>query len=301
MEVQQMRRLEFFDEVHDFQHFVSDNMKLIGNYTIISEQLYLRNNETGIIDMLAVDNDEKRLVILELKNCYTTDKAIWQPIRYYDLIRRGEDSLRMLLIQASHKLEFDISEIDLNPKLVLVVPECNDQLLRTMSYFADIDSLVVEIQRWTNGSYIELKKQTYKPLSIFHKNDIVEVQEKVSKTWSLEEYRRMGISSDKIDIASRIIAQIRGAFINKGFKLDIFYNETKITLAKDGKVWGHLFVKQNPLDYRLTMSFKVNKDVIVNNGDFSYALNVEQYDQQKNGIKLKLTGPIPQNIISKYV
>lgn len=289
----------FFDEVHDFQRFVRENIKLIGDYFIISEQLTLSNNETGILDMLVLDKQQKRLVILELKNELTTDKNIWQPIRYYDLLRRGEDNLKELLINSNYK-ECLIDEIDLNPELVLVVPKCNDQLLRALSYFNDIDSKVVEINRSLINNMQSINKQTFYPTTIFHKEDVVKVHNKVSKQWNLNEYLNHGISKDKVHLASTLINQLRQIFTNKGYSFDVFFAETKITITKNGKVWGHLLIKQRPLDYKLTISLKVNIDKIQKE-DFYYNSSVDSFDIKKAVLRITLISNLNFNLLEKYV
>lgn len=296
-----MRQLSFFNEIHDFQRFVRDNIKLLGNYTIISEQLTLSNNETGILDILVVDNDAKRLAVLELKNEMTTDKNIWQPLRYYDLLKRGEDGLRELLMDASYKFNYPISQIDLNPKLVLVVPKHNEQLLRALSYFSDIDSFVIVLNRFENRGMMITNKETYYPSSVYHKNDLVEVQNKVSESWDFDKYKSFGINFEKINLAKKMTNQIKSLFESKGYKFDMFFTNTKITITKNGKVWGHLFVKSRPLDYKLTLSFKIPKDVVTNSIDFSYNTSIESFDIQKSGLKLTLNNCISTQLIEKYL
>lgn len=294
-----MERLKFFDEVHDFQRFVRENINLIGNLTIISEQLKVSNNETGILDMLAIDNIDKRLVIIELKNELTTDKNIWQPLRYYDLLRRGEDELRKLIINAS-KINFEINEINLNPKVILVVPEYNEQLLRSLSYFNDIDSMVIELNRVKNGNMISINKKIYYPRSIFHKEDLVNIQNKVSEQWNFEKYIQYGINKDKINLAKRVCNIIKQIFKNKGYDFDIFFNQTKITITKNGKVCCYLFVKNKSLDYKLAISLKIPKNVVINFNNFAYNSCIDSYEIQKNYLKLVLNSTPPFSLFEQY-
>lgn len=290
----------FFDEVHDFQRFVRENIKLVGNYTIISEQLYLVNNETGIIDMLAVDNTSKQLVILELKNDITTDKNVWQPLRYYDLSRRGEDSYKELLLKNNSKFKYNINEIDLNPKLLLIVPLCNEQLLRTLSYFEDIEIEVIELTRTVSTFGTEIKKKSFYPKSVFHKEDLIEIKSKDARHWSYEEYINCGFNANKINLARKISSQIKMIFDSNGYKFDIFFNDTKITITKDGKVWCHLLVKQKYLDFRLIISFKTNQENI-NKNSFMYNSSIESFTLQKNKIKLTLSDVISSSIFEEHL
>lgn len=293
-----MSYLKFFDEVHDMQRFVRENIDLLGNYLVISEQLYVKNNETGIIDMLAVDFNNRRLVIVELKNEITTDKNVWQPLRYYDLVRRGEDDLKQLLISASVKYNFNPEDIDINAKLLLVVPKCNEQLLRTLSYFGDIDSEVIELRKELGG---KVNTRKYFPKSVFHQEDLVSIQNKVSKNWSFEEYRKSGFNGEKIKLAERFVNQIKVLFTNKGYEFDVFFSQTKATITKNGKVWGHVFVKQGMMDYCLTVSFKVAKDIVINKNDFAYNPHIEMVDIQKNAIKFKMNDLVGHSLLNRYL
>lgn len=296
-----MNKIYFFDEVHDFQRFIRENIYLIGNYTIISEQLMVKNNEIGIIDMLAIDNDENRITIIELKNTLTTDKNIWQPIRYYDLIKRGEDSIKELLINASSKLKCDICDINVNPKVVLIVPRCNEQLLRTLSYFDDIDLQVIEISRFENNGRLEINKKKFFPKSIFHKEDLVNIKQKVTSNWNFEEYYKKGINKEKLDLAFKVMNQIKQVFLNKKLNFDVFFTETKITIIMNNKVWGYLFVKQKPLDHNLVVSFKLHKDKVINKNDFLYHHHVESVDVKSNSIKLCINGMLNNELIDKCI
>ncbi|MDF2534075.1 MAG: hypothetical protein K0R18_232 [Bacillales bacterium] len=298
-----MKNIKFFDEVHDMQRFVRENINLLGNYLIISEQLYVKNNETGIIDMLAVDFVNRCLTIIELKNELTTDKNIWQPLRYYDLVRRGEDDLRQLLRSAALKHGFNHEEIDIETKLVLVVSECNDQLLRAMSYFNDIDSKVIELKRYVIDGEEFVKTYEHKPTSIFHKDDIVTIQDKVTKEWNFETYKNSGINRDKTKLAEHFANIVKSIFIKKGYQYDIFFSETKATITKNGKVWGYIFIKQKPLDYKLTVSFKLLPDTVIIKNDFIYNPHIEKMEFQGNGekIKLQLNGLLNSSLIEKHI
>ncbi|MNO49334.1 Endonuclease NucS [compost metagenome] len=296
-----MKEIRFFDEIHDMQRFVRNNVNLLGNYLIISEQLYMKNNETGIIDMLAVDFDNRNLVIIELKNEITTDKNIWQPLRYYDLVRRGEEDLKQLLLKASSVYNFNANDIELNVKLLLVVPQCNEQLLRALSYFNDIDSKVIELKRHLNDGKEIVEINEHFPTSVFHKEDIVDIQNKVTKNWNFDEYKKMGINSEKIKIANTLANQMKSLFENKGYKYDIFFNQTKVSILKNNKVWAHLFIKQNALNHYLTISFKISKETVINKNDFIYNDRIESYDFKDSSIKIKINESLDRTFLEKYI
>lgn len=291
-------QFRFFDEVHDFQRYVRENLRFFGRYELISEQLMIKNNLTGFIDMLVLDLDDNRLTILELKNVNTSDKDSWQPIRYYDLLNRGQDSLRELIINNQHSLSVRIEDIDFDPKVVLIVPECDEQLLRTLSYFENIDSKVVEVCVEIKNGFTQVNKKTHYPKSIFHKKDLVKVTNKINSDWSFEEYKK-SINSEKLSLANQTLNQMKQIFANKQYNFDVFYSKTKITVTKDNKVWANLFISQRPLDYKLSLSFKSDKPI--NRSDFSFSTSVEKFEEQKNGIKLEISSKLNDNILNKYL
>lgn len=286
-------KINFADETHYFQRFVRENISLLGNYKIVGEQIHLSNNEKSYIDMLVIDLNDNKLVVVELKNRLTTDKDSWQPIRYYDLLKRGEDDLKILLINAG----FSDKSISLEPKVLFVVPECNEQLLRTLSYFENIDSKVIEVKIIQNENSTEFTKKVFYPSSIYHQEDLVTIKEDKTKVWTMEDYE-LKSNKKKIELAKRIISQVKSSFSNNGHQFDIFFSKTKITLNKDNKVWGHIFIQQSPLSHNLTFSFKTDK--IVNKNDFLYEPSVEKMEVQKETLKLLINNTLPQSIIGKY-
>lgn len=187
-----MQKFRFNDEVHEYQRFIRENIKIFGDMLLITEQLYIQGNNTCIIDILLLNNNSKRLVVLELKNILSNDKMIWQPIRYYDYLRRTEDSLKQLLVLKKNEINFNIDEIDFNPEVILVVPEFDKQLLRSLSYINDIDLKIVKLNLLISNNKFEIVKEIYNLSGIYFKEDLVTVKEKVSKVWNFAEYLKEG-------------------------------------------------------------------------------------------------------------
>ena len=109
-----------------------------------------------------------------------------------------------------------------------------------------------------------MRKKDFYPTSIFYKEDLVEVQNKISTNWSFDEYLKKGINKNKLEIALKLINQIKNIFNKYNLNFDVFFTETKITVTNNGKVWCHMFIKQKPLDHKLTISFKINKEHKIN-------------------------------------
>ncbi|MNM79639.1 hypothetical protein D3C81_915770 [compost metagenome] len=184
---------------------------------------------------------------------------------------------------------------------MLVVPQCNEQLLRALSYFNDIDSKVIELKRHLNDGKEIVEINEHFPTSVFHKEDIVDIQNKVTKNWNFDEYKKMGINSEKIKIANTLANQMKSLFENKGYKCDIFFNQTKISILKNNKVWGHLFIKQNALNHYLTISFKISKETVINKNDFIYNDRIESYDFKDSSIKIKINESLDRTFLEKYI
>jgi hypothetical protein len=285
----------FFNETHDFQRFIVENKYLLGNYTILSEQLSIKNNKSGILDILALDNQNKRITIIELKNTKIDDKSIWQPLRYYDLIKRGEHAIVEILKENNCYND----NIDLNPKIILVVPKCEQQLIRTISYFTDIDICIIEIKKEIIENKVEINKQVFYPSSVFHKENLSEIKEKKYTNWSIDNYKKCGISSEKIKNIECTIQKIKNHIISDNSLFDIFYKESQISITKNGKVIVNIEVKKNPISHYYLIQIKTNG--VFDKFDFLYLDGIEKVTFKDNKIKLKINKPIDNFIVKKYI
>ncbi|MNC62987.1 hypothetical protein D3C75_1130730 [compost metagenome] len=81
----------------------------------------------------------------------------------------------------------------------------------------------------------------------------------------------------------------------------MFFTETKITITKNEKVWGHIFIKQKPLDYKLTFSFKIDKEINLNKNNFLYEHYIESVDIKSNSVKFLLNDSMPSNFFNKCI
>lgn len=107
-------------------------------------------------------------------------------------MRRTEDSLKQLLVLKKNEINFNIDEIDFNPEVILVVPEFDKQLLRSLSYINDIDLKIVKLNLLISNNKFEIVKEIYNLSGIYFKEDLVTVKEKVSKVWNFAEYLKEG-------------------------------------------------------------------------------------------------------------
>ena len=240
----------FFDEIHDFQKFIVENKYLIGNYTIIAEQVKINEkNKKSFIDILAIDNNENRLTIIELKNDILSDKGLWQPIRYYDLLSRGEDSLNKICERINKK------NVDLNPKVLIIVPSCTNQFLRSLSYFPSIDISVLEIKKEIKNSYVDVSKKYFYPKTIVHKEDLIEINEDQKINYGIEKYMTPFINKNKILFAEKIISRFVNKLSSKGIIVDVFYQKTKISIMN----------KKSPI-----LTLNINKSIKKDNLELTF-------------------------------
>lgn len=290
-----MQKFRFNNEVHEYQRFVRENINVFGNMLLITEQLFLQNEELCIIDILLLNKTTKRLVVLELKNVHTTDKVIWQPIKYYDHLRRAEDSLKKLLIHKQKEINFSIDEIDFNPEIILVVPDFNQQLLRSLSYVNDVDLKVIKLNLIINENKSEVVKELYSPSSVYFKEDLVTVKEKISKVWNFSEYLKEGVDSRKIIIAKDYINFLNRLFKDK--KVDMFFYDKYISITINGKVWGHIYIKKQLQQSYLHINFKYKGKA--NPIDFQFTPHIVNYKISSQTIDLCFR-EVPQKLIEKY-
>lgn len=293
-----MQYFKFDDEVHAYQTFVRNNISALGDLLIITEQLQIEYQGKHFIDILALDLIEKRLVILELKN-KTAKTNVEQPIRYYDLLIRAEDQLRNMLLLKKSQIPFDIDEINYNPRVLLIVPDYTKQLLRSLSYIRDIDVEVVKFNAIQKTGYFEIIKESHLPGDEIDFNEQVNITEKVTKTWNLNQYIEDGINQRKIDLVKQLINYMKNQLLLENKMLDIYYYENKITLMIDKKLWGHCNIRVKPLSPDLSVNIN-NKELNLHSGDLMYDGDIIDYKILTNNVKINFY-QVPVKFLQKCI
>lgn len=277
---------KFNDEIHYYQKFVKNNIKSLGNFLIISEQLYLKNTDDKcIIDILTIDLNKKQLIIIELKNINTSEPIIGQIIKYYDNIIRAEDDLKELILMKKNDIPYDIEDINLKPKIMIIVPDFKKNLLRSLSYIdPDINIELIKFNVIQKNNYYEVIKEKYKipETKIYHKKDVVKINKNISKKWTYNQYIKEGVNKDKIKIAKKLINYLNRLYDNK---IETFFYDKKITLMIGKKTLSHVFIKKNIFDNMLDISIKKSKNFTYNN--LYYDPNIFKYKIKKNVVHLK--------------
>jgi hypothetical protein len=247
-----MQKFKFNDEIHDYQRFVVNNIKLLGNLIVVSEQLFVKNDKNNFIDILALDLNQKQLVILELKNTLANHSIVGQAIKYYDSLIRGQDQLRNLLDLKVNQLGIDLDDINYTPKVILVIPDFDKQLLRSLKYVENIDISIIKLNAIQRNNYFEIIKENINLNAI--DNTKVTIGTKVSKNWSLGEYLKDNINSRKIELARQLMNYINYLAKDNNIEACFYFYNNKITMSFNKKIVGHILIRKNPFSEILDIS-----------------------------------------------
>lgn len=293
-----MQIFKFDDEVHAYQRFVRNNLESSENFIIVSEQLYIKDLERSFIDILAIDLLNKRVVIVELKNTTAKDDIVGQTIKYYDFLRRCKEDLLELIKIKQDKFNFDIEEINLDPKILLIVPEFDKQLIRIFSYVSNLDIKIVKYNAIQKEGYYELIKEIYTPDIKFREEQVVELNKKVSSNWGLDEYLKDGYEEEKINLVKNLIIHIENKCFFKNKKFDVFYYNKKITLTIDGRVWGNILLKKKMFDNSLELSINLKKEQEIDMISLRYNVEILKYTVSNKVVKIKFI-QVPKNFLEE--
>lgn len=294
-----MLHFKFVDEIHGYQKFVRDNIKMLGNLIIITEQLYMKNTNKNFVDILALDLNDNRLVILELKNINTDDKILAQPIRYYDLLIRAQEDLTILLYKANKTINFDIENVNYEPKIMIVVPNFDLQLLRSFSYVNNLDIEIVKFNLLQKNGYFEIIKEKFVPDLSYQNDTKTKLNTEISKQWNLNEYEKIGINKSKILLIKQTIDYLQSLFNQKNEKLNIYYYKNKISLMIGKQVWGHILINKQT-EPGLEINIKINSKKIFNYNLLYYEPYITKYKTSESSVKI-CYNTLPTKFISKMV
>lgn len=287
---------KFNDEVHAYQKFVRENIKKLGNLTIISEQLLIKDIDKGFIDVLALDVSNKQIVVLELKNSSAGDDIVGQSIKYYDFLKRAEVDLLDLLAKMKSQFDFNIDEINLTPRIMLIVPDFSQQLLRSLSYVKGIEIDVIKFNAMQKQGYYEITKEVYVPNKEYREDSTVKIDGELTQTWNFEEYAKIGVDSEKIKLAQQFVTLADGICKSRGNKLDVYFYKDKITLMTGKKVVAHAKIQRKWFDNSLDISVSIKKDKKVNVANLMYNGSILKFDVNERNVKLKCSH-LPTDIL----
>jgi hypothetical protein len=270
-------------------------MYLIGNHIVLSDQFFINSSNKSFIDILTIDKDDNRLCILELKNVKLSDKGLWQPIRYHSLISRSEDSIREMIVSK----KINDTYIDLNPKVILVVPDCTDQLLRSISYFTDIDIKVYEVKKTIKNNMVDIVKKIHNPKTIIHKEDTIKIKINQETHNDLDSYLKVGLNIENKKTINKIIEDVKLAMTIKNKKFSIYYGKSSITITKNDVCFLNIKINKSPTSNVIKMVLFLEKDP--EKFPYQYIDGIENIKFLSNKINLTISKEIGKELFLKYI
>lgn len=268
---------KFSDEVHDYQKFVSNNIKYLGNFKLLDQQLMIKDQNTSFIDILVYDNVEKRLVILELKNVKAKDAIIGQIIKYYDYILRAQKEI-------ANKYSLEIEQ---DPKILLIVPDFNANITNLLNYIK-LDVQLVKLNIKINFNSHEIIKEVYNKSKV----DLsITLGDSKKNIYKIDDYLKNGINENKLNIIKDFILYME--LLLPGLK--IFYYEQKIVLMLENKIITNIIINRKLFDNYLVIVLD-NKNINIQK--VMYDINIMKYNTTKNKIKLTCVN-IPRDLLKE--
>jgi hypothetical protein len=138
----------FLNETSDLEEFVEANPTLLGDgMSIIARQI-----DTGIagrLDMLGllpspVGKRGSQIAVIELKNSPADSRVLLQALRYANWVQGSPDSIRLSLT----KTGIDVNDVDVNPRIIVVAPAIESELVELSQYVEALEFDFVEIRRF---------------------------------------------------------------------------------------------------------------------------------------------------------
>lgn len=253
---------KFNDEVHGYQSFIRNNIDKIGDLKIVTEQFKIKNN---FIDILAYDNNDDRLVIIELKNVETNHDIIGQTIRYYDLLKKSTAYNNLPIIK--------------DPKILLISPDFDKQLISSISHINNIDIKILKVNLdigIDNNTFI---CEEYKPNesdNIIGTNKI-DIECKEKEVYTIDSYniekKQLELIKDCIRIFQSMYNQSLSIFYSRD-KINIMYKKRVVCTIKVSYDW-----------FNNTINISVPKGT-VDEIDIRYNPNIKKFTINKKHIKL---------------
>jgi hypothetical protein len=214
--VEAVAEAPFVDEVSDLESFVKKNPGILGErVTIFAEQV---DTGLGRMDLLAMDQslEQEKLLLIELKNKPADINVLLQVLRYASWVSTSPDSIKLLL----GKAKLDAEKADLKPRIVIVAPDIEDELVELSQYIAAFEFSFLQVRRFRLGSefLVVVESKAVTP----EKKTAVGVQEE----WDWERYERdLKIPKARLDLAKWLVSEIQSVFAEKGWSLEFRFRK----------------------------------------------------------------------------
>ncbi len=215
-ELKRVEKYPFRDEVNDMEDFIRSNPKILGDIVILSEQVKREETKTHIIDLLGLDKEENKIVIIELKNRSANEGDIPQILGYASSLKSNPDFVRSKIQEYFRKegnLEPYIDSVDMEPKVVLIAPSFSGELMKQCSLI-NLDIDFVELSRYKDQS------------DIFVTVDYEEIEEisraltREREVWNWETYKsKLNYSDKKIKFAQLLVEQADKIVVEENLEL----------------------------------------------------------------------------------
>jgi hypothetical protein len=214
--VEAVAEAPFADEVSDLESFVKNNPDILGERVrIFAEQV---DTGLGRMDLLAMDQslEQEKLLLIELKNKPADTNVLLQVLRYASWVSTSPDSIRLLLERSA----LDAENADLKPKIVIVAPDIEDELIELSQYIAAFEFSFLEVKRFRLGSefLVVVENKAIAP----EKKAGVTAQEE----WDWERYERdLKIPRARLELARWLVSKMQDACAEKGWPLEFRFRK----------------------------------------------------------------------------
>lgn len=215
-EVEAVAEAPFADEVSDLESFVKNNPSILGEQVrIFAEQV---DTGLGRMDLLAMDQslEQEKLLLIELKNKPADTNVLVQVLGYASWVSTSPDSIKLLLEKSGLAAE----NADLEPKIVIVAPDIEDELIELSQYIRAFEFSFLQVRRFRLGPEFlaVVESKAIAP----EKKMPVSVQEE----WDWERYERdLKIPKARLDLAKWLVSKIHNVCAEKGWSLEFRFRK----------------------------------------------------------------------------
>jgi len=226
----EVEKAPFSDEIKELESFIMKNEKILGNVVLLNRQVTMPDGKR--IDIWGLDTLDLCPVIVELKNVSSGIEVIPQVLPYYSFVKSNPDSLKFRAISDEKfmsklaSFEIDREKLDKileeDPKVILVAPKFNKELLEVVDYF-NIKFELVEISRYKTDAGETLITVNKPKLTEPVKGPV-----RVMEEWNWEKYKKVGISEKKIEVAKGLKEKIDNIIRNEKIPVEPIFRKLYI-------------------------------------------------------------------------
>lgn len=217
----------FTDEVGEMEPFIKKNSKILGDLFIFGEQV-ISSGRDKRTDLLAVDKDGE-IQIIELKKGYVASDILNQVLGYKLYWKKNPDSVKTIWSEFANKPTDVKPDWDnYNPKIVIVAPAFNDELVE----IAAEDDLGIR--------FVQVARYVYQNSTFIVVTELEPVKSKVGPVLTKGEYGwdwyvKEVASEEQIKIAKEMYDSILKFSQAKGWKIEAKFNKWYIAFKYNSR------------------------------------------------------------------